>query len=127
MRWCDRSTVHANGVAETIRRMSAVFPAEERQGRAIDLMESLRMVITQALLRTVDGNRVATREYLVFDEEVRDRMLQHDVDDWPEATRTLLRERGQTMEMAARKVFEQGIIDERTFNLVSARAEAGGH
>ena len=52
---------------------------------------------------------------------------QHDVDDWPEATRTLLRERGQTMEMAARKVFEQGIIDERTFNLVSARAEAGGH
>ena len=121
------STVHANGVAETIRRMSAVFPAEERQGRAIDLMESLRMVITQALLRTVDGNRVATREYLVFDEEVRDRMLQHDVDDWPEATRTLLRERGQTMEMAARKVFEQGIIDERTFNLVSARAEAGGH
>ena len=85
------------------------------------------MVITQALLRTVDGNRVATREYLVFDEEVRDRMLQHDVDDWPEATRTLLRERGQTMEMAARKVFEQGIIDERTFKLVSARAEAGGH
>ncbi|MEM6902828.1 MAG: Dot/Icm type IV secretion system ATPase DotB [Pseudomonadota bacterium] len=121
------STVHANGVAETIRRMSAVFPAEERQGRAIDLMESLRMVITQALLRTIDGNRVAIREYLVFDEEVRDTMLQHDVDDWPDASRTLLKERGQTMEMAAQKVFEQGIIDERTLRLVTARAEAGGH
>ncbi|MEO0393104.1 MAG: Dot/Icm type IV secretion system ATPase DotB [Pseudomonadota bacterium] len=121
------STVHANGVAETIRRMSAVFPAEERQGRAIDLMESLRMVITQALLRTIDGNRVATREFLVFDEEVRDRMLQHDVDDWPDVSRTLLKERGQTMEMAAQQVFEKGIIDERTFKMVAARAEAGGH
>ncbi|MBV6632826.1 MAG: Dot/Icm type IV secretion system ATPase DotB [Alphaproteobacteria bacterium] len=121
------STVHANGVAETIRRMSAVFPAEERQGRAIDLMESLRMVITQALLRTIDGNRVAIREYLVFDEYVRDKMLQFDVDDWPDASRQLLKERGQTMEMAARKVFEQGVIDERTLKLVTARAEAGGH
>lgn len=121
------STVHANGVAETIRRMSAVFPAAERQGRAIDLMESLRLVITQALLRTVDGNRVATREYLVFDEEVRDEMLKHSVDDWPDTTRRLLRERGQTMEMAAREVFEKGLIDERTYRMVAARAESGGH
>jgi defect in organelle trafficking protein DotB len=121
------STVHANGVAETIRRMSAVFPAEERQGRAIDLMESLRLIITQALLRTTDGNRVATREYLVFDEEVRDNMLQHDVDEWPEVTRVWLKKKGQTMEMAARKVFDQGIIDERTLRLVTARSEAGGH
>ena len=118
------STVHANGVAETVRRMVSVFPAEERQARAIDLMESLRLVVTQILLRTVDGKRVACREYLTFSDEVRDEILSLSTDDWPNATRRLTRERGQTMLMAAQRVFDEGKIDQRTFNVIAARAKA---
>lgn len=117
------STVHANGVPETIRRMASVFSPEERQARSVDLMESLRLVVTQALLRTVEGNRVAAREYLVFDEEVRDRLLAHSVDDWPGVTRTLMRERGQTMAKAAEKYYLDGRIDERTYRLIAVRDE----
>jgi defect-in-organelle-trafficking protein DotB len=117
------STVHANGVAETIRRMSSVFSPEERQSRAIDMMESLRLIVTQILLRTVDGNRVATREFLVFDEYVRDHLLGLSVDDWPIATRELMVDRGQTMAQAAKKIYDQGRIDDRTYRLIATKYE----
>jgi defect-in-organelle-trafficking protein DotB len=118
------STVHANGVAETVRRMVSIFPGEERQARAIDLMESLRLVVTQTLLRTMDGKRVACREFLVFDEEVRDYMLSKPVEDWPNESRKMIRERGQPMTVAAQKAFDAGKIDERTLRVVVARAKA---
>lgn len=118
------STVHANGVAETIRRMVSIFPSAERQGRAIDLMESLRMIVTQALLRTVDGKRVGIREYLVFTETVRDHMLSLPIERWPNETRELLKSEGQTMTKAAEIVYKEGKIDERTYRLIAARAKA---
>ncbi|MFA6037389.1 MAG: ATPase, T2SS/T4P/T4SS family [Legionellales bacterium] len=74
------TTVHSNGVADTMRRMIAAFPADERHGRAVDLIELMRVVIWQRLLPTTDGRRVPQREWLVFDDEVRDAMLQTDFD-----------------------------------------------
>ena len=84
----------------------------------------LRLVVTQSLLRTVDGNRVAAREYLVFDEYVRDRLLAHSVEEWPSLTRKLMQERGQTMAQAAEKYYRDGRIDERTYRLIATRYEA---
>jgi len=69
------TTVHSNGVADTIRRMISVFPAEERYGRAQDLIMLTRAIIWQALLPSRDGKRVPLREWLVFDEEVRTMLL----------------------------------------------------
>lgn len=60
------TTLHTNGVAETIRRLVNTFPHEERHGRSIDILETIRMVIWQRLVPTIDGKRVALREYLVF-------------------------------------------------------------
>jgi len=118
------STVHANGVAETVRRMISIFPAAERQARAIDLMESMRMIITQALLPAPDGGRVALREFLVMDDEVRDHLLSHELSDWPAETRRLIRERGQTMVAAAEKAYDDGRLDDRMLRLINARSKA---
>ena len=41
------TTLHSNGVAETIRRLVITFPPEERQGRTIDIIETVRLVISQ--------------------------------------------------------------------------------
>lgn len=70
------TTVHANGVADTLRRMIAAFPAEERYGRGVDLIELIRAIVWQRLIPTQDGKRVALREWLVFDDQVRDELLQ---------------------------------------------------
>ncbi|MFI4954511.1 MAG: ATPase, T2SS/T4P/T4SS family [Gammaproteobacteria bacterium] len=74
------TTVHSNGVADTIRRMISAFPAEERHSRAMDLIVLLRVVIWQTLLPSTDGKRVPLREWLLFNETVRKRLLRSDFD-----------------------------------------------
>ncbi len=113
------TTLHTTGVAETMRRLVTSFPAGERHGRTIDIVETIRLVVWQRLAPTVDGKRVALREFLVFDEEVRDILLQGDLDQITQQTRKLLRERGQTMAMDAKKKLDEGIISERTYQLLA--------
>ena len=74
------TTVHSNGVADTIRRMIAAFPAEERHSRAMDLIVLMRVVIWQTLLPSLDGKRVPLREWMVFNEAVRKKLLRSDFD-----------------------------------------------
>lgn len=117
------TTLHTNGVAETIRRLVTTFPAEERRGRTIDILETIRLVIWQKLAPTVDGKRVALREYLVFNEELRDKLLSGEFEDITSATRKMVLEYGQTMEADAEKKFKEGVITERTYKILTAGSE----
>lgn len=112
------TTLHTNGVAETIRRLVTSFPYEERHGRTIDIIETIRIAIWQRLAPTVDGKRVALREYLVFDEKIRDILLESNLEEATANTRKLLKKYGQTMDVDAKAKFDEGIIDERTYKLI---------
>lgn len=114
------TTLHTSGVAETMRRLVTSFSGEERLGRTIDILETIRLCIWQKLVPTVDEKRVALREYLVFDEEVRDILLESDPNDVTAATRKLVRQKGQLMTWDAKLKFEQGIISERVYKLIIA-------
>ncbi|HKY69834.1 MAG TPA: Dot/Icm type IV secretion system ATPase DotB [Gammaproteobacteria bacterium] len=118
------TTLHSNGVADCVRRMISTFPADERHGRALDILETLRMVIWQKLVPTVDKKRVALREYLIFDDEVRDILVTTEVELIAAKTRELLKQRGQPMIVDATKKFEAGIIDERTYNLLRVGSQS---
>lgn len=113
------TTLHANGVAETIRRLVGSFPREERQGRTLDIIETIRLVIWQILIPTVDGKRVALREFLVFNEEVRDRLLDTPPEEVTAMTRRLLKEKGQPMIVDATAKFKAGIISEREYKILA--------
>lgn len=117
------TTLHTSGVAETMRRLVTSFSGEERLGRTIDILETIRLCIWQKLVPTVDERRVALREYLVFDEEVRDILLEGDPNDVTSATRKLVRQKGQLMTWDAKMKFEQGIISERVYKLIIAGAK----
>lgn len=117
------TTLHSNGVAETIRRLVITFPPEERQGRTIDIIETVRLVISQRLVPTVDGKRVAIREYLVFDEKIRDILLETDVINITNVVRKLVREYGRTIEADAREKFKAKLISERQYNLIAEQAK----
>ncbi|HRD68931.1 MAG TPA: Dot/Icm type IV secretion system ATPase DotB [Legionella sp.] len=117
------TTLHTSGVAETMRRLVTSFAGDERLGRTIDILETIRLCIWQKLVPTVDDRRVALREYLVFDEEVRDILLESDPNDVTSATRKLVRERGQLMTWDAKAKFEEGIISERVYKLIIAGAK----
>lgn len=112
------TTLHTNGVAETLRRLVGTFPIDERLGRTIDIIETIRLVIWQKLVPTVDGKRVALREYLVFNDEVRDRLLEADPDKVTAVTRQLVKEKGQLMVVDAERKFKEGVISERQYRLI---------
>ena len=117
------TTLHSNGVAETMRRLVITFPPEERQGRTIDINETVRLVISQRLVTTVDGKRVALREYLILDEKVRDILLEADILNITNVVRKLVREQGRTMEVDAREKLQAGMITERQYYLIAEQAK----
>lgn len=114
------TTLHSNGVADCVRRMVSTFPSEERHGRALDILETLRLCVWQKLVPSPDGKRVALREYLAFNEEVRDILVGVPVENLAQQTRILLKERGQTMLADAEIKFKAGMISERIFKLIQA-------
>lgn len=118
------TTLHTNGVAETIRRLVNTFSIDERHGRTIDIIETIRIAIWQKLVPTVDGKRVALREFLVFDEQVRDHLLSVPPQEITAATRTLVLERGQPMHVDAKRKFEAGIISERDYQVIEKLSQS---
>ncbi len=117
------TTLHSNSVAETMRRLVITFPPEERQGRTIDIIETVRVVISQRLVPTVDGKRVALREYMIFDEKIRDILLETDILNLTNVVRKLVRQHGQTMETDAEAKFKEGVISDRQYRLITEQAK----
>ena len=112
------STVHTIGVAATVRRIISVFDPAERTERAFAMLETLRMVVTQALVPRVGGGRIGLREFLVFDEGVREYLLDQPLERWTAETQRMLVRYGQTMEQTATKAFKDGLIDRRSYLLL---------
>src|SRR3990167_5421380 len=115
------TTLHSNGVSETIRRLVGSFSAEERIGRTIDIIETLRVIVWQRLAPTVDGKRVALREYLVFNETIRDALLESDPHHITATTRKLLEQYGQPMRADVEQKYRDGYLSERTYRVLQQR------
>ncbi|MCY3878946.1 MAG: ATPase, T2SS/T4P/T4SS family [Rhodobacteraceae bacterium] len=78
------TTTHAGSVQDCVRRLLAAFPATEREHRAGDIGTSLRFVMTQRLIPSVDGQRrVALREWMSFGSGAGEAMLGIPAADWP--------------------------------------------
>lgn len=58
-------TLHTNGAPETINRLVDVFPSDEQNKTRSQISMSLRMVMTQKLLRKKGGGRIGAFEVLI--------------------------------------------------------------
>lgn len=117
------TTLHSNGVAETIRRLVGSFSQEERTGRTIDIIETARLIICQRLVPSVDGKRIALREFLVFNETIRDKLLDCDPDKITAMTRQLVESYGQPLQVDVDQSFRAGLISERMHKVLSAQTQ----
>ncbi len=117
------TTLHSSNVSETVRRLVTTYPSEERAGRTIDLIETMRLIISQRLAPTVDGKRVALREYLVFNEKIRDILLDTDPNNITAMVRKMVREQGRTMAVDAKEKFDAGLISDRVYNLIAEQGK----
>lgn len=119
------TTTHTTGVAATIQRMISTFDANERAERAYALMETLRMIVTQALVPKVNGGRMGVREWMVFNSEVRERLLDMDFKEWGAVIQRSIPSYGRTMADSARIAFEAGLIERRSYLLLASSTSSG--
>ncbi len=119
------TTTHTTGVASTVRRMISAFEKQERTERAYALMETMRMIVTQALVPKVNGGRVGVREWMIFPDEVREKLLDMDPEQWSVEIQRMIPFYGQTMNKSATIIFEKGIIEKRFYLLLTAGGGAG--
>lgn len=68
-------TLHATGVANAVARTVKSFPRDEAESFANDLVDSLRLVLSQRLLPAPDGTLQAVREWMFFTEDMRLQLL----------------------------------------------------
>jgi len=96
----------------------------EREERAIALMETIRLVVTQALVPRVGGGRVGVREWMRFPDDVREKLMDMPFTDWPNEIRRMINQYGRSMQRSAEIVFEEGLIDRRHYLLLSSSTGA---
>ena len=118
------TTTHTTGVASTVQRMLSTYDMKEREERAVALMETLRLIVTQALVPRVDGGRIGVREWMKFPDEVREKLMDMKFTQWPNEIQRMINQYGRTMEKSAELIFEQGLIDRRHYLLLSSSTGA---
>ncbi len=72
-------TLHTSSAAKTIDRIIDVFPAAEKDMVRAMLSESLRAVISQALLKKIGGGRVASHEIMIGTPAIRNLIRENKV------------------------------------------------
>ena len=117
------TTIHSNGFADTIRRMVNVFN-EEKNARAVDIISSLRMIISQRLVSASNGKRVALREYVVMKEDIVDFILESGIENITASCRKVLKDHGQSFLQDATKKLEAGLITEKVWKEIAYLSKA---
>lgn len=106
-------TAHANSVAETFQRLVAVYPPDLQVQAKFDIVQASKMVIAQRLLPSTDGKRVAVREYMVLDQEIKDSLIS--APNLGSAAFSLVATHGQPMIADIESKYKQGLIDEQVY------------
>jgi defect-in-organelle-trafficking protein DotB len=97
-----------------MQRIVSLCPPGERENLVSAVAQSLRLVINQRLAFSTDGKRTALREFLVFDKNLRTRLLEMDPRSWPSLTRKAVEEHGQPFQLAIKNALKEGRISDRT-------------
>ncbi|ECJ3407241.1 plasmid transfer ATPase TraJ, partial [Salmonella enterica] len=76
------STMHTKSPGETLSRLLGLFPSIIRDAMAWSVLSLLQFILVQVLVRTNDGGRRAVREYIVIDDELRNKLTRMPHSEW---------------------------------------------
>ena len=105
------ATLHANNAYHALNRIISMFPVEAQEGLLLDLALSLRAVISQRLVRGVDGKRVAAVEVLVNNMHISELIQRREVEKIKDAMEQSMVEGSQTFEESLLDLFLAGKIN----------------
>jgi twitching motility protein PilT len=103
-------TLHTSSAAKTIDRIVDVFPAAEKSMVRSMLSESLRAVVSQALLKKVGGGRVAAHEIMIGSPAIRNLIREDKVAQMYSAIQTGQQYGMQTLDQCLQELLKKGLV-----------------
>ncbi len=105
-------TLHTSGAPNTINRVIDVFPPEQQEQIRAQLSTSLKMVVTQRLFKTKDGqSRVGAFEIMKNNSAVQNLIREAKIHQIPSIMQTAVRDGMITMQKATEELVRSGKID----------------
>ncbi len=104
------STLHANNANQALDRIINFFPEERRQQLLMDLSLNLKAFISQRLIPTVDGKRVAAIEILLGTSIIQELIMKGDIHAIKEVMERSEDIGMQTFDSHLFKLYREGII-----------------
>jgi twitching motility protein PilU len=116
------ATLHANNSYHAMNRIINFYPLENRPSLLLDLSAALQAVISQRLVRTKTGARMAAVEVLLNTRHIAELIEKGEINEIKEALEKSMAPGSQTFEQALFKLFMDGKItqDEAMANADSA-------
>lgn len=104
------ATLHTSSAAKTIDRVIDVFPAEEKAMVRSMLSESLRGVVSQTLLKRIEGGRVAAHEIMICNAAIRNLIREAKIAQMYSVIQTGQGQGMQTMDQCLQKLVKENVI-----------------
>ena len=106
-------TLHTSGAPSTINRIIDVFPPEQQEQIRAQISTSLKMVMTQRLLKTKDGQgRVAAFEIMKCTPPIQNLIREAKIHQIPSIMQTAVRDGMITMDKSLEELVKSGKIDQ---------------
>jgi twitching motility protein PilU len=103
-------TLHSNNANQAIERIMNFFPMERHAQIYLQLSLNLRAIVSQRLIPSLDGKRMAALEILMDTPRIRDLIKKGDVDILKEAMEQGIQEGCQTFDQALFSLYKEGKI-----------------
>ena len=115
-------TLHSNNANQAIERIMNFFQPERHAQMYLQLSLNLRSIVSQRLIPTVEGKRVAALEILMDTPRIKDLIKRSEVDSLKEAMEQGVQEGCQTFDQALFALYRDGKIalDQALVNADSA-------
>lgn len=105
------STLHTPSAAEAVERIVDVFEGSKQKQVLIQLSSVLRSVVSQQLISSKDGGRVAAREVLINNSAVANLIRENSINQIKSAIQTGAKDGMITMENSVKQLIKDGWID----------------
>ena len=105
-------TLHTSGAPSTINRIIDVYPPEQQEQIRAQISTSLKMVVTQRLLKTKDGQgRVGAFEIMKCTSPIQNLIREAKIHQIPSIMQTAVRDGMITMDKSLEELVKSGKID----------------
>ncbi|MEX0975974.1 MAG: PilT/PilU family type 4a pilus ATPase [Woeseia sp.] len=104
------ATLHSNNAPETLDRIINMFPQEQHVQVFMDLAHYLRAIISQRLVRSRTGKRVAAVELMLNTPHIKDLIMKGDISEVKEAIKNSSEKGVQNFDDALLNLYKAGTI-----------------